>query len=193
MYNKLVSLLEEKEKLLDRFLTLTSLQQEYILNDNFDEISKVVDEKGDLIERINRIDSEFLEEFESIKRQKGIKSFDEITDIDKETGILLKNLTSSILQKLQVIKDIDEKNNILIRAKFDEIKKTLKSMRYKKEALKDYSSTNKPSFHPALTGKNRGLKSPFFVGLLPKLIFYLFKKPSRLLYLRASFIQNKWV
>lgn len=46
MYNKLVSLLEEKEKLLDRFLTLTSLQQEYILNDNFDEISKVVDEKG---------------------------------------------------------------------------------------------------------------------------------------------------
>lgn len=146
MYNKLVSLLEEKEKLVDRFLTLTTLQQEYILNDNFDELSKIVDEKGDLIERINRIDSEFLEEFESIKKQKGIKSFDEITDIDKETGILLKSLTSSILQKLQVIKDIDEKNNILIRAKFDEIKKTIKSMRYKKEALKDYSQYKQTQF-----------------------------------------------
>ncbi|ADL42238.1 hypothetical protein COB47_0933 [Caldicellulosiruptor obsidiansis OB47] len=146
MYNKLVSLLEEKEKLVDRFLTLTSLQQEYILNDNFDELSKIVDEKADLIERINKIDDQFMDEFENIKVKKGIKSFDEITDIDKETGILLKSLTSSILQKLQVIKDIDEKNNILIRAKFDEIKRALKSMRYKKEALKDYSQYKQNQF-----------------------------------------------
>jgi len=146
MYNKLVSLLEEKERLVDRFLALTSLQQEYILNDNFDELSKIVDEKADLIERINKIDDQFMDEFENIKVKKGIKSFDEITDIDKETGILLKNLTSAILQKLQVIKDIDEKNNILIRAKFDEIKRALKSMRYKKEALKDYSQYKQNQF-----------------------------------------------
>uniref|UniRef100_A0A7C5V3T4 Flagellar protein FlgN n=1 Tax=Caldicellulosiruptor owensensis TaxID=55205 RepID=A0A7C5V3T4_9FIRM len=146
MYNKLVSLLEEKERLVDRFLALTSLQQEYILNDNFDELSKIVDEKADLIERINKIDDQFMDEFENIKVKKGIKSFDEITDIDKETSILLKNLTSAILQKLQVIKDIDEKNNILIRAKFDEIKRALKSMRYKKEALKDYSQYKQNQF-----------------------------------------------
>jgi len=116
------------------------------LNDNFDELSKIVDEKADLIERINKIDDQFMDEFENIKVKKGIKSFDEITDIDKETGILLKSLTSSILQKLQVIKDIDEKNNILIRAKFDEIKRALKSMRYKKEALKDYSQYKQNQF-----------------------------------------------
>lgn len=146
MYSKLISLLEEKEKLIDRFLTLTNLQQEYILNDNFDELSKIVDEKSELIEKINHLDSEFLKEFESIKIQKGIKSFDEITDIDKQTGILLKSLTSTILQKLQVIKEMDEKNSILIRSKYDEIKRIIKSMRYKKEALKDYSKYRQENF-----------------------------------------------
>ncbi|WAM33038.1 flagellar protein FlgN [Caldicellulosiruptor morganii] len=146
MYEKLINLLEEKEKLVDQFLQLTNLQQEYILNDNFDELGEVVDKKAKLIERINSIDDEFIKEFEGIKKAKNIKSFDEITDIDKETGVLLKSLTSSILQKLQVIKDIDEKNNVLIRSKFDELKKTIKSMRYKKEALKDYSQYKQSQF-----------------------------------------------
>ncbi|WPX07790.1 flagellar protein FlgN [Anaerocellum danielii] len=146
MYEKLINLLEEKEKLIDQFLQLTNIQQEYILNDNFDELGEIVDKKARLIERINSIDDEFIKEFEGIKKAKNIKSFDEITDIDKETGILLKNLTSSILQKLQVIKDIDEKNNVLIRAKFDELKKTIKSMKYKKEALKDYSQYKQTQF-----------------------------------------------
>ncbi|WAM30827.1 flagellar protein FlgN [Caldicellulosiruptor naganoensis] len=153
MYEKLINLLEEKEKLVDKFLELTNLQQEYILNDNFDELSEIVDKKAKLIERINILDDEFIKEFEGIKKAKNIKSFDEITDIDKETGILLKSLTSSIMEKLKVIKEIDEKNSILIRAKFDEVKRTIKTLRYKKEAIKDYTSYKQIDYHSGFDKK----------------------------------------
>lgn len=146
MYEKLIGLLEDKEKLIDEFLKFTHLQEEYILNDNYDELSKIVEKKSELIKKINDIDDEFLKEFEWIKQKKNVNSFDEIEDVDREIAAKLKYLTSSIMDKLKIIKEIDEKNTILIRSKFDELKKTIKNVKYKKEAISDYSSYQKSQY-----------------------------------------------
>ncbi|MEZ0536944.1 flagellar protein FlgN [Caldicellulosiruptoraceae bacterium PP1] len=135
----LKKLLEAKNILLDEFLNLTMLQQEAILNENYEFLAEITEKKAQIIDKVNNVDDKFIELFEKIKRDENINSFDELKNVDKEQIIKIKNFTSSIMEKLKTIKEIDEKNAMLINSKYEELKRNIKKLKSNQEAIRDYS------------------------------------------------------
>jgi len=151
MVDKMLILLEQKNQCLDEFLKLTQYQNQAILNENFDELSNLVENKNRLIKIISLIDKQFLTIFEEIKKQKKVETFDQIDDIDFEIKTNIKNVTSIIMEKLTIIKELDEKNTVLIKSKYEDLKKNISKVQYNKKAINQYYEQKR--FGPSIFDK----------------------------------------
>lgn len=129
----------EKEKLLDQFFKLTKSQTKSIREEEFDSLDKLLVEKAELMERIDELDSKFLEEFNILKEEEDIESMEEI-DTSKFSNIKeLKEVATILSQLLKDIYEVDSENTKLISKNLEGVKSELKHVKDSKAAYKGYN------------------------------------------------------
>lgn len=105
-------LLKEKKEILEKFLHLTEEQGKALVNSDYDRIINILNEKQNLIEKVNLLDLEIKDDiFES----------EEAKDMFKE----IKEIIARAIEQ-------DEKNIQLIKKNRDEIAEKLKNARKNK-------------------------------------------------------------
>lgn len=135
----LIKLSEAKLQLLDSLFKL-SLKQEKALNGNdLDMLNQVLDEKQDVIKRVDILDKEFLDKYNSVKKELGVDSFEGITEEPISGFNQLQGKIREILRLVDKIRSIDEINIKQAKTNIEESKRQLKSAKIGKKAYSSYS------------------------------------------------------
>lgn len=78
LVDELIRISNEKLKLLNVILDLTKLEREYIDKEDMNKINGALDEKDNVICRIEKLDIEFLTCFSQLKKENNISELDEL-------------------------------------------------------------------------------------------------------------------
>lgn len=137
--DKMISLSKEKKTMLNTILDLTNKQVNIIKNENLDLLESIIEDKETLIKKIDIIDVEFIELYNSIKEKEGIDTFDEI-NIKKYDNIKdLKDIVKDLNDILTEISKMDKENSKNMKLSIKEVKKSIKNVKKGKKAYKGYS------------------------------------------------------
>src|SRR6056297_3064959 len=91
----LTEILQEKNNLLVELLNLTEHQLQFLKDQEIDKLGRVLESKQLRIDRIDKLDKEFVNKFTVIKSSYGIQEISEL-EIDKKYLRKLKNITMQI-------------------------------------------------------------------------------------------------
>jgi len=80
--SKLNGMLVEKQGLLKDFLDLTLMQKEALSRDDFDELEILLAKKQAKMDAVDKLDRQFIEIADALKKELGIKSLDELPSKD---------------------------------------------------------------------------------------------------------------
>lgn len=143
--NKMIELSIEKKKKLNEILNLTKEQTRLIVDDNLDEMEKLLQNKQKHMEDIDRLDIEFLKLYGELKKSEGIESISNI-DLKKYSNLKdLKNQVKSINSVLDKISELDKKNTEKMKKNLKDVQKNIKNVRDGKKAYKGYNADQNPS------------------------------------------------
>ncbi len=142
---KIITLSKEKEKLLDIMLDLTIKQGQIIEDDDLDGLALILNEKENIMAKVDGMDIEFLKLYDSLKVKEGIKTFEEI-DVDKYNNIKdLKDIVRSINTTLRKISKVDKENTQNMKISINNVKLDIKNVKKGKRAYKGYNYENTDS------------------------------------------------
>lgn len=115
-FGRLSELLQKKKGLLGEILELTGKQTEAITEDGLDSLNKLIDEKQQKIDAIDKLDEEFQVYFQRLKSTAGISGLEQL-DASKLEGVAaegarqLKGLTAEIMDIIRAIGEIEKENS----------------------------------------------------------------------------------
>lgn len=140
--DKIIALSREKKNILDLILDLTNKQEKAIEDDDLDTLAFILEEKENLMSKIDTKDIQFLKLYELLKGKEGVDTFDEI-DINKYNNIKdLKNVVADINDILTEIYNLDKKNREKMKSNIDNVKLNIKNVKKGKKAYKGYNYEN---------------------------------------------------
>lgn len=108
--DRMVQLLELKNSHLRDILMITREQAPAIAEEDMTELERLISLKQSKIEEIDRIDEEFVQCFELLKKQMGVKSMDQLPGTGIRGLERLKQLTSEVMKTLEAISGLEKKN-----------------------------------------------------------------------------------
>lgn len=131
-----LDLIDKKLVLINRYYEITKKQNHLLEKNNynqenseeeddFSEIQDIIDEKDKIIIKVNGLDTDFVESFESFKKTLGKDGLDSIASDDN--FISLQNKIKAIFESLDLIKNIELKNNEKMQKIYDDVKKSIKN------------------------------------------------------------------
>ena len=109
---RLIEASNKKYILIQEMFVLTKNQTNLIEEDSISEFEKLVDEKQDKINEINKIDEEFNVYFQRLKQVLKISSLDDLVNPDIKGVKQLKDVVSNIMSVLKEISNIEKLNSI---------------------------------------------------------------------------------
>lgn len=138
-------LLTQKYNLLENMLDITKLQSQAIVEDDVDELDKLIRGKQTIINNIDRLDEKFNEVFYELKNKSGVDGNCDSSDIlgylDKAESEKLKTNTGKILSIINEIIELEKENNKKLHNSMDHYRNQMKNINVGKKALSVY---NKP-------------------------------------------------
>lgn len=138
--DSLIKLSEEKKDLLDSMYGFTKGQKSEIAEENMEGLNQILDEKDKIIERINRIDLDFLKVFSEIKEKEKIEDIGEL-DVDIYPSLKdLKKVIRNISSTLGALALLDEENSRNMKRQIENTKLELKRIKNGQRAYKGYNS-----------------------------------------------------
>lgn len=137
----LIDISKKKLDLLTSMLKLTKKQASFIEKEDIDGVDSTIDKKERLIERIDKLDAKFLDNFTELKKENNIKDIDEL-DPGKYPGLKeLKKLVKDITSTLTAISSLDENNTSNMKKNLEGVKANLKNVREGKRVYNGYNKT----------------------------------------------------
>lgn len=137
--NEMIEVSLKKEKLLNEFYSLTRSQMEFLKLEDFEKLEKLLVDKSNLMERINKLDGKFLDKFEKIKQLENIDSIEEIDSNKYKNLKQLKDIITKLSQRLKEIYELDNENTKLISKNLDGVKFELRNVKNSQIAYKGYN------------------------------------------------------
>lgn len=139
--DELISISEEKNRLLFEMQEITKRQKEKIKEEDMEKLNEILDEKDNIIKEINKLDISFLSIFSRIKKDENIQDIDQL-DIKKYPNLKeLKKIVKEVSSTLIAISLIDEENNKSMKKKLEETKMEIRKIKDGKKAYKGYNTT----------------------------------------------------
>lgn len=136
--DKLISLSKEKKQLINEMHNFTEAQKKEIEKEDMDNLNNILDEKDKLIQKINKIDIEFLTIFSQIKKDENIENIDELDAKLYPNLKELKEVVTDISSTLIALSLLDEENNKDMIKRIEETKMELKKVKEGQRAYKEY-------------------------------------------------------
>jgi len=151
--NVLKDSLVKKEKILSELISKSEMQAEIVKAEqaDWDEFTRLVDEKGKLIDEIMKLDDGFETLFARIKEELG-----ENKEKYKDVIIEIKTLVTSVTEKSANLEAIERRNKSVIEGAFGNTRKEIKQAKLGQKAAADYyNKMNKiNTIDPQLMDKN---------------------------------------
>jgi len=123
---KLNDILVKKQALLGEILDLTRRQKEALLRDDFNELEILIARKQAKMDAVDRLDRQFLEHAEGLKKELGIESLEELPSKKISGTVGLKENTAAVLDLLREIKAVDDENTACLKKKMDDTKEKIR-------------------------------------------------------------------
>lgn len=134
----LIQLLKDKKKLFSEMMDLTKEQSDSITESGVDTLTRLINEKGSLIIRINELDDEFKSSYDSLKTELGVESLDMSKDLPKSLLVELKEETKAILDMIHEISEVDKVNRKRAQELKDSFASEIKKINLQKQTTGAY-------------------------------------------------------
>lgn len=139
--DELISISQEKAKLLEDMRQYAVAQREYIEKEDMDGLNQILDDMDNLIKRIDKLDLSFLNIFSQIKKDENVENIDEL-DLDKYPNLnKLKEIVTEISSTLMALSLLDKENNKNMKQKLESTKMELKKVKEGQRAYKGYNKS----------------------------------------------------
>jgi len=133
----LINCLEDKLDLLNELIKFTKQQRKLIEEENIDKLERILESKQVRMDRINKIDNEFIKNYESIKENYDIADIGELT-VDRLYLKELKEKTKDVSDRLEEIYKLDKINDELINKSYNKLKGRVKTIKQGKNVRSGY-------------------------------------------------------
>ncbi len=140
-FYRMVEILDRKQLLLEDMLALTQAQTPVIMADTLDELERLIDEKQQKIEAIDKLDEEFSVYYERLKATANVKKLDDIDARAFPGAKLLKERTGEILELVNSISQIEKSNNEKSRKLHEQLGSEIKKINQGKRINNAYNPT----------------------------------------------------
>lgn len=151
--NVLKDSLIKKESILTTLIDKSEKQADIVKADqvNWDEFTKIVDEKGELIDEIMKLDDGFENLYARIK-----EGLEENKELYKDIISEIKTLIKSVTEKSANLQAIEYRNKSIIESAFANTRKEIKQSKLGQKAAADYyNKMNKiNTIDPQMLDKN---------------------------------------
>lgn len=137
---RLISLLEEKHKLLISIIQLTKQQAITIKKEDIECLQELIISRKEKINKFNKIENKFLALFNKIKEENKVKEMDEL-NIQPQVLKKLKDETNNITQLLIEIKRIEKSNLDNLNKNLLNVKNKIHKIQKGKKASNNYYQT----------------------------------------------------
>jgi hypothetical protein len=138
----LTSLTRDKKSLLIELLEITEAQKAVINNMDSEMLMNYITCKQGIIDKIDVLDKEYVEMFETLKEELGVKTIENLTD---SIYIELKDETTKVYDLLQKIQDIEWDNSLKVKEQIEELKVKMQQVKAGKNSIKGYGGAQPPS------------------------------------------------
>jgi preprotein translocase subunit SecA len=137
--SEMTKILKEKETLLQDILKITESQNTSLTEEGLDELRKLIDEKQERIEKIDKLDERFKVIFQDLKKNLSVKSIEEI-DPGRLPGVKeLKEKTADVMALITRILDLEKANNVKGQELLDQLGNEIKKINQMKMANQAYA------------------------------------------------------
>ncbi|MCD5415421.1 MAG: flagellar export chaperone FlgN [Clostridiales bacterium] len=142
--NKLVKKSEQKLALLNKLFELTVGQSTAVEKpeENIAKLTELIDNKQEVINKINVLDSDFVDEYEALKAQLGIKSLEQYDAKSNDELKKLLKTTEEVTLLTRKIKKIDDENVRKMGLHINQTKRELKNVKNSMKIAKSYGKKN---------------------------------------------------
>ncbi|MFT9494675.1 flagellar export chaperone FlgN [Anaerosolibacter sp.] len=146
--HQLTEILHKKIVVLEEILKTTTTQGNLIKSGLIDQLAKVIEEKQQYMNEINKLDSTFLEHYQMVKAHFNVQSI-EMLDVRQYPALVsLKQHATKVISILKQIEELDRLNNEKFNAHFEALKQDMNKLRTEKQNKKILSSYGKKYTHP---------------------------------------------
>jgi len=136
----LFKLSEGKLFLVNQLLTLTKQQSEGLESEETDILNEIIEQKQNIISRIDVLDKEFVGKYDLLKNEFLIDNVDNMHVDDKNNMILLQNKIKEIQILTKKIQQIDNINVERLKRNMELVKSELKKVKFGKKISQGYSN-----------------------------------------------------
>ena len=137
----------EKFNLVEKILNLTKAQTQSIAAEDLNELENLVSGKQKLIDEISKLDDEFSDCFEELKRKLNVKNLDELKGVNIPGADRLQGIIGSIMETVKEICEIEKQNEAGVRKLMNAVGEEIRKINQAKKANAAYMS--KPVISPS--------------------------------------------
>lgn len=138
LISDLNQIIEEKLELFHEMYKITVAQQKDIEENEADNIEVLVQQKQEVIDRIDKLDESFLAGFNKLKKEFQLDSID-LIDTNKYPEMMnIKNHIKSIMGMAHKMMELENSNREKLDSLFQNVKNELKQINTGKRSLKAY-------------------------------------------------------
>jgi len=136
----LFKLSEGKLFLVNQLLTLTKQQSEGLESEETDILNEIIEQKQNIMSRIDVLDKEFVGKYDLLKNEFLIDNVDNMHVDDKNNMRLLQNKIKEIQILTEKIQQIDNINVERLKRNMELVRSELKKVKFGKKVSKGYSN-----------------------------------------------------
>lgn len=137
---RLIDASHKKYKLLEDILRLTKEQSSVINEDGIDNLNRIIEEKQNNIDQIDKLDEEFNVYFQRLKSELKVNTLDEIQGTNIEGIKELKDCTKGIIDIIGEISKLEQENNSNAKNLLEDLGKEIKKLNQGKKVNTVYSA-----------------------------------------------------
>ncbi len=120
----------------EELLNLTVTQGNSIKTGDLEGLSVGIEKKQDLMNRINGLDTQFLDQYAYLKKALNIQSFEELNVREYPRVAFLQQNVGKIMVLLKRIEEIDRQNNVHLSQDFEQVKEEMKKAKAEQQSNK---------------------------------------------------------
>ncbi|NLO26075.1 MAG: flagellar protein FlgN, partial [Clostridiales bacterium] len=138
---KLLKYSEEKLEKLKQIENITVQQKTAIDSRDFAALNSLVEEKQKIIDYIDWCDSAFQEELKKVKERLGVKTFEEIGEVNgRDEKKALAGIIGLIIEAIEKIQTLEKDNHQKLLASMEQVREKLKKVRNGQKSIAVYDS-----------------------------------------------------
>lgn len=136
----LLKLSEGKLFLINQLLTLTQQQSEGLESEEMDILNEIIEQKQNIMGRIDVLDKEFVSKYDLLKGEFLINNVESMQTDDKNSMRLLQDKIREIQVLTEKIQQIDNANIERLKKNMELVKSELKKVKFGKKIAQGYSN-----------------------------------------------------